>query len=86
VSPLPPPQQARSFGTGEGILAADHPDEFAGHVVPLLRGGAFCAAMARKARAAAEVNYRWETQLACLDQVIATVSPCRGLSVALERA
>jgi len=29
--------------------------------------------MARRARAAAVANYRWEVQLACLDQVIAAV-------------
>jgi sugar transferase (PEP-CTERM/EpsH1 system associated) len=71
---------------GEGILAADDPEEFAGHVVRLLRDGAFRAAMASKARAAAEENYRWEAQLAFLDQVIAAVSPCPGLSVALKQA
>ena len=36
---------------GEGILAADDPEEFAEHVVRLLRDGAFRAAMASKARA-----------------------------------
>src|SRR5262249_15796605 len=56
---------------GEGILAANDPDEFAEHVVRLLRDGALRAEMARKARAAAELNYRWETQLACLDRVVA---------------
>ena len=71
---------------GEGILAADDPEEFAQLVVRVLRDGAFRAAMARKARAAAEANYRWEAQLACLDHVIAAVLPCRGLSVALEQA
>ena len=71
---------------GEGILAADDPEEFAEHVVRLLRDGAFRAAMASKARAAAEENYRWEAQLAFLDQVIAAVSPCPGLSVALKQA
>jgi len=81
---------AAAMGTvvqdGEGILAADDPEEFAQHVVRLLRDGAFRAAMAGKARAAAEANYRWEAQLACLDQVVAAVLPRRGLSVALERA
>ena len=82
--------EAAAAGTvvpdGEGILAADDPEEFAEHLARLLRDDAFRAAMAKKARAAAEANYRWETQLACLDQVIAEVSPRRGLSVALERA
>jgi len=71
---------------GEGILAADDPEVFAEHVVRLLRDGAFRAAMASKARATAEANYRWEAQLTRLDQVIASVSPRPGLSVALERA
>ena len=70
----------------EGILAADDPEVFAQHVVRLLRDGAFRAAMASKARATAEANYRWEAQLTRLDQVIASVSPRPGLSVALERA
>jgi glycosyltransferase involved in cell wall biosynthesis len=87
---LPCVASAAAAGTvvedGEGILAADDPEEFANHVVRLLRDGAFRAAMASKARAAAEANYRWEAQLACLDRVIAAVLPGRGLSVALERA
>jgi hypothetical protein len=36
------------------------------------------AEMSRKARAAAEANYRWEVQLARLDQVIAAVSHYPG--------
>ena len=71
---------------GEGILATDDPEEFAEHVVRLLRDGAFRAAMASKARAAAELNYRWEAQLACLDRVIATLSPRSALSASLECA
>jgi polysaccharide biosynthesis protein PslH len=71
---------------GEGILAADNPEEFAEHVVRLLRDSAFRAAMAGKARATAEANYRWDGQMARLDRVIETVSPQRGLAVALERA
>lgn len=82
--------EAAATGTvvpnGEGILAADDPEEFAEHVVRLLRDGAFRAAMAGKARATAEANYRWDGQMACLDRVIATVLPRRGLAVALERA
>ena len=58
---------------GEGILTADDPKEFAERIVCLLRDGAFRLKMARKARAAVEANYRWETQLARLDQVVATV-------------
>jgi sugar transferase (PEP-CTERM/EpsH1 system associated) len=82
--------EAAATGTvvpdGEGILAADDPEEFAEHVVRLLRDGAFRAAMASKARAAAELNYRWEAQLACLDRVIATLSPRSALSASLECA
>jgi polysaccharide biosynthesis protein PslH len=60
---------------GEGILAADDRDEFAERVVRLLRDGAFRAEIAGKARATAEMNYQWETQLACLDRVLAALSP-----------
>src|SRR5215472_1209780 len=59
---------------GEGILIADVANEFAGHVVRLLREGDFRTAMTRKARAAMEANYQWATQLAALDRVIAAVS------------
>ena len=71
---------------GEGILVADDPVEFAEHVVQLLRDGAFRAAMAGKARAAAELNYRWDAQLACLDRVVAALSPRPALSASLECA
>jgi sugar transferase (PEP-CTERM/EpsH1 system associated) len=57
----------------EGILVSDDPGEFARHVIDLLRDGARRTEMARRARAAAEANYRWETQLARFDQVIAAV-------------
>ena len=56
---------------GEGMLAADEPMEFARHVADLLRDGARRAEMSRRARAAAEANYRWDVQLARLDEVIA---------------
>jgi sugar transferase (PEP-CTERM/EpsH1 system associated) len=59
---------------GEGILATDHPKEFAEHIVRLLRDGNWRAEMARKARAVAEANYRWEAQMRRLDQVIAALS------------
>jgi len=64
---------------GEGLLVADEPQEFAGHVVRLLREPDLRAGMASKARAAVEANYPWATQLAVLDRVIATLSPgkCR---------
>jgi spore maturation protein CgeB len=60
---------------------ADDPKEFAKHVVRLLQDGKFRAEMARKARAAAEANYRWETQMAHLDQVIAGLVPARAVRV-----
>jgi polysaccharide biosynthesis protein PslH len=82
--------EAAAAGTvvpgGLGILAADDPEEFALHVVRLLRDGAFRATMAGKARAAVELNYRWDVQLACLDRVIAALSPRPALSASLECA
>jgi glycosyltransferase involved in cell wall biosynthesis len=59
---------------GEGILATNDPTEFARHVIRLLRDRSWRTEMASKARAAAAANYRWEAQLARLDQVIATLS------------
>jgi glycosyltransferase involved in cell wall biosynthesis len=58
---------------GEGILVADRPNEFAGHVVRLLRDADRRAEMARRARAAAEANYRWEGQMGRLDEAIASI-------------
>ena len=82
--------EAAAVGTvvpdGLGILATDDPEEFALHVVRLLRDGAFRATMAGNARAAAELNYRWDVQLACLDRVIAALSPRPALSASLECA
>jgi polysaccharide biosynthesis protein PslH len=82
--------EAAAAGTvvpdGEGIVATDDPEEFAVHVVRLLRDGAFRATMASKARAAAELNYRWDVQLACLDRVIAALSLRPALSASLECA
>ena len=71
---------------GDGILTANDANEFAGHVVRLLREGDFRTAMARKARAAVEANYQWATQLAALDRVIAALSPRQVPAVSLERA
>ena len=56
---------------GQGILATDEPREFARRVIDLLGDSDGRAEMARRARAAAVANYRWEVQLAYLDQVIA---------------
>ena len=71
---------------GDGILTANDANEFAGHVVRLLREDNFRMAMARKARAAVEANYQWATQLAALDPVIAALSPRQTSAVSLERA
>jgi glycosyltransferase involved in cell wall biosynthesis len=75
-----------AVANGEGLLVADEPQEFAGHVVRLLREPDFRTAMACKARAAVEANYRWATQLAVLDQVIANLSPRQMSAFSLERA
>lgn len=63
-----------TVGAGEGILVADSAVEFADALIRLLRDFAFRAEMAKKAREAAEANYRWEGQLAALDRVIAAVT------------
>ena len=55
---------------GEGVLAADDPAVFAGHVVHLLRDKNYRNEMARKARAAAETYYTWDAQLKELDRII----------------
>jgi sugar transferase (PEP-CTERM/EpsH1 system associated) len=59
---------------GDGILVTDDPAEFAERVVRLLKDPALRAAMAGKARAAVEANYRWADQMTALDRVIATVT------------
>lgn len=64
---------------GDGIMASDAAEEFAGHVARLLRDGAFRAQMAAKARAAVEAHYRWETQLAPLDRIIDGLAPAPAL-------
>src|SRR6202048_2384478 len=71
---------------GAGILTADEPREFAGHVLHLLREEKFRLDMARKARAAAEANYRWDVTMTLLDQVLAGLSAERAASLFLERA
>jgi sugar transferase (PEP-CTERM/EpsH1 system associated) len=64
-------RRGTELADGAGILAADDPAEFARHVVDLLQDDARRAEMARRARAAAEANYRWEAQLSRLDQIVA---------------
>lgn len=59
---------------GTGILVGDDPNEFAAHIVRLLRDPALRTEMAVKAREAAEIKHRWEEQLAALDQVVAAVT------------
>jgi glycosyltransferase involved in cell wall biosynthesis len=71
---------------GDGILTANDANDFASHVVRLLREGDLRTAMARKARAAVEANYQWATQLAALDRVIAALSPRQVPAVSLEHA
>ena len=71
---------------GEGILAANEPEEFAEHVLRLLREEKFRFEVARKARAAAEASYRWDVQMASLDRVIASFSAQRAAPAFLERA
>ena len=58
---------------GEGIVAADGPDDFAAHVVRLLRDAPHRALTGRNARAAMESSYSWPAQLAVLDRVVADV-------------
>jgi sugar transferase (PEP-CTERM/EpsH1 system associated) len=55
---------------GDGIVVADDAQDFARHVIDLLEDGPRREEMARRARSAAEANYRWESQLARLDEVI----------------
>jgi sugar transferase (PEP-CTERM/EpsH1 system associated) len=73
---------------GDGILVKDDPREFAGLVLRLLRDVDWRADMASRARAAAAAHYRWEAQMARLDQVIAAVlQPLRHIAPAtLDRA
>jgi glycosyltransferase involved in cell wall biosynthesis len=70
----------------EGILTANEPEACAEHVLRLLREENFRLDMARKARAAVEAHYRWDVQMAALDQVIAEVTARRPPSVALDSA
>ncbi len=64
---------------GAHLLVADEPADFAAKVVRLLGDAAERNKLGQAARACMEANYRWETQLSRLDQVIATV---RGVPVA----
>jgi glycosyltransferase involved in cell wall biosynthesis len=56
----------------ECVFATDDPQAFARHLIDLLRDSDRREEMARRARVAAEANYRWEVPLSRLDQVIAT--------------
>jgi sugar transferase (PEP-CTERM/EpsH1 system associated) len=73
---------------GDGILVTDSADEFAGHIVALLRDTVLRAELAAKARAAVEAHYRWADQMAALDHVIAavTASPSKPAAVAAALA
>jgi sugar transferase (PEP-CTERM/EpsH1 system associated) len=59
------------IANGEGILATDDPRQFAKYVIRLLLDAEWRAEVGRRARAVAEADYRWEVQMAHLDQVIA---------------
>lgn len=66
---------------GTGVLVSDDRKEFAAHIIRLLRDPALRAEMSEKARRMMEIRYRWEDQLAALDQVITGVTkwlPQRG--------
>jgi sugar transferase (PEP-CTERM/EpsH1 system associated) len=54
-----------------GIVATDDAKQFAANVIDLLLNPIWRAEMGRRARAVMEADYRWETQMARLDQVIA---------------
>jgi sugar transferase (PEP-CTERM/EpsH1 system associated) len=63
-----------AIAEGEGIVAADTAEAFAAQVVRLLRDASYRTAMGMRARAVVEQNYRWSTQLAALDRVVADVA------------
>ena len=52
---------------GENILVADAPEEFAGHVVRLLRDPALRECLGRGGRSTAEERYSWEAAASQLD-------------------
>lgn len=56
------------------LLVADRPDDFAAAVVRLLRDEQLRTRLGQAARAYTEANYRWETQLARLDEVLASIT------------
>jgi sugar transferase (PEP-CTERM/EpsH1 system associated) len=64
-----------TIAQGDGILVADEPAAFAEQIVRLSEDAALRQRMAQAARTAVEAGYRWETQLAELDRVIATLAP-----------
>jgi sugar transferase (PEP-CTERM/EpsH1 system associated) len=56
------------------LFVADEPADFAAAVVRLLRDRELRTQMGQAARACVEANYRWEDQLARLDQVLSAVT------------
>jgi glycosyltransferase involved in cell wall biosynthesis len=56
------------------LLVADRPADFAAAVVRLLRNEPLRTRLGQAARAFTEANYRWEAQLARLDDVLAAVT------------
>ena len=55
---------------GDGMFVSDDPAEFAALVVRLLTNHEFRRSMAARARDNAEHHYRWDTQMALLDDVL----------------
>jgi sugar transferase (PEP-CTERM/EpsH1 system associated) len=68
------------------LLVADEPADFARSVVRLLNEEALRTRMGRAARVCMEANYRWETQLSRLDQVIAAVTAKEATQAAVQPA
>ena len=82
-----PEAPTTALGAGPGFVV--ELEAFSGPLdllLHLLREEKFRLDMARKARAAAEANYRWDVQMTSLDQVIAGLSAQRAASLFLERA
>jgi sugar transferase (PEP-CTERM/EpsH1 system associated) len=69
-----PAFEGAGAAAGSDLLVADSPAEFAAAAVRLLRDAGLCERLGRAARAFTEAQYRWETQLARLDDVLAAVT------------
>ena len=60
--------------SGEGIVAAEQPQDVAAAVLRLLQDDSYRHDMARRARSVVEGRYAWPAQLAAFDAVIATAA------------